>query len=292
MYKIAFIDLDGTLLNQYGEVEEETKKIIKRVIEKGTDIVIASGRPVDAIKQIAKEIESKNYFIAGNGALIYDLQKDEIIYKETIKKEKALEIIKICNENNIYYNIYTKNEILTSELKYNVLYYYKENQNKEERNKTRINIVQDIYKYIEEKEEEILKITVCDENKAIFESILKRLKQVKGIEVLDVSHMSKKIIKSGTEKKEINYYYTEIMLKDTDKWKAIEYLINKLKIKKEEIIAIGDNSNDKKMIEQAGLGIVMKGSAQEVIKVANYVTEESNNENGVGKALGKIILKE
>lgn len=292
MYKIAFIDLDGTLLNQYGEVEEETKKIIKRVIEKGTDIVIASGRPVDAIKQIAKEIESKNYFIAGNGALIYDLQKDEIIYKETIKKEKALEIIKICNENNIYYNIYTKNEILTSELKYNVLYYYKENQNKEERNKTRINIVQDIYKYIEEKEEEILKITVCDENKAIFESILKRLKQVKGIEVLDVSHMSKKIIKSGTEKKEINYYYTEIMLKDTDKWKAIEYLINKLQIKKEEIIAIGDNSNDKKMIEQAGLGIVMKGSAQEVIKVANYVTEESNNENGVGKALGKIILKE
>ena len=168
MYKIAFIDLDGTLLNQYGEVEEETKKIIKSVIEKGTDIVIASGRPVDAIKQIAKEIESKNYFIAGNGALIYDLQKDEIIYKETIKKEKALEIIKICNENNIYYNIYTKNEILTSELKYNVLYYYKENQNKEERNKTRINIVQDIYKYVEEKEEEILKITVCDENKTIF----------------------------------------------------------------------------------------------------------------------------
>lgn len=289
MYKIAFIDLDGTLLNQYGAVEEETKKILKNVMDKGTDIVLASGRPVDAIKQIAKEIESKNYFIAGNGALIYDLQKDEIIYKETIKKEKVLEIIKICNENNIYYNIYTKNEILSSELKYNVLYYYKENQNKEERNKTKINIVQDIYKYIEEQDEEILKITVCDENKAIFDSILKRLKKVKGIEVLEVEHMSRKVIKNGTDTVEINYYYTEIMLKDTDKWKAIQYLINKLNINKEEIIAIGDNCNDKQMIENAGLGIVMKGSTKEVVDIADYITEETNNENGVAKALEKFI---
>ncbi len=289
MYKIAFIDLDGTLLNQYGAVEEETKKILKNIMDKGTDIVLASGRPVDAIKQIAKEIESKNYFIAGNGALIYDLQKDEIIYKETIKKEKVLEIIKICNENNIYYNIYTKNEILSSELKYNVLYYYKENQNKEEKNKTKINIVQDIYKYIEEKDEEILKITVCDENKAIFDSILKRLKKVKGIEVLEVEHMSRKVIKNGTDTVEINYYYTEIMLKDTDKWKAIQYLIDKLDIQKEEIIGIGDNSNDKQMIENAGLGIVMKGSAKEIIDIGNYVTEQTNNENGVAKALEKFI---
>lgn len=289
MYKIAFIDLDGTLLNQYGAVEEETKKILKNIMDKGTDIVLASGRPVDAIKQIAKEIESKNYFIAGNGALIYDLQKDEIIYKETIKKEKVLEIIKICNENNIYYNIYTKNEILSSELKYNVLYYYKENQKKEEINKTKINIVQDIYKYIEEKDEEILKITVCDENKAIFDSILKRLKKVKGIEVLEVEHMSRKVIKNGTDTVEINYYYTEIMLKDTDKWKAIQYLIDKLDIQKEEIIGIGDNSNDKQMIENAGLGIVMKGSAKEIIDIGNYVTEQTNNENGVAKALEKFI---
>ena len=101
--------------------------------------------------------------------------------------------------------------------------------------------------------------------------------------------MSKKIIKNGTEEVEISYYYTEIMLKDTDKWKAIQYLINKLSIKKEEIIAIGDNSNDKKMIENAGLGIVMKGSAKEVIEVADYETEYSNHENGVARTLKKII---
>ena len=101
--------------------------------------------------------------------------------------------------------------------------------------------------------------------------------------------MSRKVIKSGTDTIEINYYYTEIMLKDTDKWKAIQYLINKLNIQKEEVIGIGDNSNDKQMIENAGLGIVMKGSAKEVIDVADYVTEQTNNENGVAKALEKFI---
>ena len=76
MYKLIAVDLDGTMLNKYGTVTEETKKTIKQTIEQGTDVIIASGRPIDSIKEIAKEIESNNYFIAGNGALIYDIKKD------------------------------------------------------------------------------------------------------------------------------------------------------------------------------------------------------------------------
>ena len=74
MYKLIAVDLDGTMLNKYGTVTEETKKTIKQTIEQGTDVIIASGRPIDSIKEIAKEIESNNYFIAGNGALIYDIK--------------------------------------------------------------------------------------------------------------------------------------------------------------------------------------------------------------------------
>ena len=77
MYKLIAIDLDGTMLNSYGIVTENTKKVIKKTIERGTDVIIASGRPIDSIKAIAKEIGSEKYFIAGNGALIYDIQKDE-----------------------------------------------------------------------------------------------------------------------------------------------------------------------------------------------------------------------
>ena len=77
MYKLVAIDLDGTMLNKYGVVTDNTKEQIRRTIEKGIDVVIASGRPIDSTKTIAKEIGSKNYFIAGNGALIYDIQKEK-----------------------------------------------------------------------------------------------------------------------------------------------------------------------------------------------------------------------
>ena len=288
MYKLVAIDLDGTLLNQYGIVTDNTKNVVQKTIKKGIHVILASGRPIDSMKAIAKEIGSENYFIAGNGAIIYDIQKDEIIYNNFLPKEKILEIIKICDENSISYNVYTDKTIIANALKYNVLYYQKENLKKEESKKTKISIVENIYEYVKNaKENKFLKMTICDENKTVFQSIMRKLKKIVGIEVLDVSHMSRKTIKQGTEEYMIEYYYTEITAQNVDKWNALEYLIEKLNIKKEELIAIGDNINDKKMIENAGLGIVMQGSTPEVIKIADYITK-TNNDEGVAKALEKF----
>lgn len=288
MYKLVAIDLDGTMLNQYGIVTENTKKVIKSTIQKGTEVIIASGRPIDSIQTIAKEIGSEKYFIAGNGALIYDIQKDKIIYDKFLSKQKILEIIKICEENSITYNVYTDQTILATALKYNVLYYQKENLKKEESKQTKISIIDNLYEYVKnKKEEKYLKITICDENQMIFQSIIRKLRKIEGIEVLDVSHMSRKTIKQGTEEIKIEYYYTEITVKNVDKWYAIEYLMQQLKIQKEEVIAIGDNVNDKKMIQESGLGIVMAGSTPEVTRIADYMTT-SNNEEGVAKALEKF----
>ena len=205
-------------------------------------------------------------------------------------REKVLEIIKICEENSISYNVYTDKTILAKALKYNVLYYHKENLKKEESKKTNIRIVDNMYEYVKNmQEEKFLKITVCDENKSVFSSIIRKLRKVKNIEVLDVLHMSRKTIKQGSEDVPIEYYYTEIALQNVDKWDAILYLIDKLNINKEEVITIGDNINDKKMIENAGLGIVMQGSTPIVTEIADYVTD-SNNNDGVAKALEKFCL--
>lgn len=287
MYKLIAVDLDGTLLNRYGIVTENTKNTIKKVIEQGVEVVLASGRPIDSIQSIAKEIGSNGYFIAGNGALVYDIQKDEIIYEKSMKKEKVLEIIKICEENSISYNVYTEETILATALKHNVLYYHKENLKKEESKKTKINLVKNMYEYVSQmKEGRFLKITVCDESKTVFQSIIRKLREIEGIEVLDVAHMSRKMIQQGTEEIPIEYYYTEISLANVDKWNAIEFLAEKLQIKEDEIMAIGDNVNDQKMIEKAGLGIAMEGSTPDLIKVAKEVTK-SNNEEGVAKILQK-----
>ena len=285
MHKLVMVDLDGTMLTRRGIITEGTKSAIKNTMEKGTDVIIASGRPIDSIKTIAKEIESKNYFIAGNGALIYDIKKDKIIYEKILDKKKVLEIAKICEKNNITYNIYTEKTIIADKLKYNVLYYYKENLNKKEELKTNITIVSNIKEYVEKSEnEKFLKITICDENKSIFNSIIKKINAISNVKAMDVYHATRKTIKQGTEDINIEYYYTEISLKDVDKWDAIEYLLNILNISKEEIIAIGDNINDKEMIENAGLGVAMGQSMPEIKQIADYVTEDNENE-GVKKVL-------
>ena len=287
MYKLAAIDLDGTMLNQYGIVTQRTKQAIERAQQRGIEVIIASGRPMDSIKAIAEEIKSEKYFISGNGAIIYDIQNDEIIYENTLKKQKTLDIIKICEENSIYYNIYTEKEIIAKNLQCNVLYYHKENLNKEEKNKTHINIVENIYNYIVDRDEKVVKITICDNNQVIFNSIMRKLKEIEEIEVLEVSHMSRKIIRQGSVEVPIEYFYTEISAQNVDKWNAIEFLKEKMQIKTEEIVAIGDNVNDKKMIENAGLGIAMGESTPVIKNVANQITG-SNNEDGVAQALENL----
>ena len=291
MYKLVTVDLDGTLLNSYGEVTENTKEKIKKTQEKGVEIMIASGRPIDSIKTIAEEINSKKYFIAGNGAIIYDIQKEKIIYEKYIPRQKIIEIAKICEENNISYNIYTEKNIITQDLKYDVLYYYKENLKKDANKITSIIKVDSILEYVKnEPNIKCLKITVCDENQTIFKSIVRRLRAIENIDVMDVSHMSRKVFKQGTEDIEIGYFYTEISSTQVNKWQAIKYLLPILQIKPEEVIGIGDNINDKEMIENAGLGVCMGQSTPVIKEISDEITD-SNTEEGVANVLEKIFLQ-
>lgn len=289
MYKLIVIDLDGTLLNSYGQISEKNKLALNNAKEKGIQIVLASGRTTDSVKSIANEIGVQNYIICGNGSLIYDLQKEEIIYDKFIEKKKALQIIDICEKNSIYYNIYTENMVIAKTLNNNVLFYYQENANKPDNKKTKINIVQDIYEYVKNLENQnILKITISDNDVIIFNSIIRKLREVKDIDVLDVEHMSRKIIKTGTEESKLEYYYTEITKKNVDKWYAIEFLMENLNINSNEVLTIGDNVNDKLMIENAGCGVAMGNSAPYVKEVSNLVVA-NNNEDGVAEAIEKII---
>lgn len=289
MYKMIAIDLDGTLLNSYSEVTMENINALKYAKNKGIEIVLASGRIANSVANIANEIETNNYYISGNGSMLYDMQNSKILYENYINKEKMLELIKLCEENSIYYNIYTEDTVIAKSINYNVLFYNYENSKKSQERKTKLIIPDNVYTYIKESNiKKFLKMTICDENKIIFSGISKMMKKINEIDVLDVSHMSRKMIKSGTETIEIGYYYTEITKRNVDKWYAIEELMKIKGIKKEEVIAIGDNLNDKIMIENAGLGIAMGHSNPEVKKVADFVTK-SNNENGVALAIQKFI---
>ena len=76
-------------------------------------------------------------------------------------------------------------------------------------------------------------MSICDENKIVFSSILRKVKDIPDIDVLEVSHMSKKKIKMGTKEVSVGYYYTEVSSKNVDKCYAIEDIMKKENIAKE-----------------------------------------------------------
>ena len=291
MYKLVAIDLDGTLLDSYGQISDRNKNAIKNAIKKGTKIVLASGRGAMSVQNFGNEIGANEYAICGNGAMIYEFDTENIIYEQFLSKEKVLQLIKICEENSIYYSVYTENSIIAKSLNYNVMFYNHENANKPDNKKTNIYLTNDVYDYVlNRKEVDYTKITICDDNNIIFNSIIKKLRSIKEIDVLDVGHMSRKLMKLGTEIHSIEYFYTEITNENANKWNALEFLIQKLGIEKEEVIAIGDNVNDQTMLENAGLGVAMANSAPYIQQMANIVTE-SNNEDGIAKVIEKYILE-
>lgn len=290
MFKLMTIDLDGTLLNSFGEVSENTRKALLEAKARGTEVVLASGRPISSTESLAVELGVDNYLISGNGAAVYDIKEQKVIYDRFLSKEQVMKIAKLCDENSFFYNVYTEDEVIASSLNYNVLFYHKENVKKIEEKRTHINVVQNIMEYIEQSgKEKFLKITVCDESQFIFNSIMKRLKEINGIDVLETAYMSRKKIKDGTDDVDIQYYYTEITNENVNKWSAIEFLLDKLNIRPEEVISIGDNLNDKEMIENAGLGVVM-GNSNPIMKgLADEIVADNNSE-GVLEAINRFVL--
>ena len=142
MYKLMAIDLDGTLLTSTGEVTENTRIALKKAKEQGTEIILASGRPISSTESLAVELGVDNYLISGNGAAVYDIKEQKMVYDRFLSKEQVLKIARMCEENSFFYNVYTEDEVIASSLNYNILFYHKENVKKIEEKRTHINIVQ------------------------------------------------------------------------------------------------------------------------------------------------------
>ena len=62
------------------------------------------------------------------------------------------------------------------------------------------------------------------------------------------------------------------------------------KLDKEQVIAMGDNYNDESMIREAGLGVAVKNAVDAVKNVAQYITENDNNNGAVAEVIEKYIL--
>lgn len=277
-YKMLVADMDNTLLNREKNVSERNRNALSKAMEKGVKIVIATGRVYTSARLYAKLLGLNTPIIASNGAIIREADynrpghTEKTIYKNLLSLEAAVEMIRLSKKYDIFCHLFTEDTIYAEKLVDISLRYTNWNKYLGEEDRVKIIIADDLEKEIRENRPEILKAAIIDSDKEKISSIRRDILKTG---IVSVSQAMKNNL--------------EVMDKDASKGSAVRILSEMLQIKKEEIIAIGDNENDISMIEYAGLGIAM-GNAEESLKnAADYITGDYE-EDGVAQAIERYIL--
>ena len=84
--------------------------------------------------------------------------------------------------------------------------------------------------------------------------------------------------------------YLEFNPHGVNKGAGLLALAERLGIKQEETIAVGDSSNDLAMIRAAGLGCAVANASDEAKAAAGYVCAGSNDDGAVAEIIEKFVL--
>lgn len=269
-YKLLVLDVDGTLLNNAREISNRTLAALLKVQQMGVRIVLASGRPTYGLMPLAKTLELGNYggfILSYNGCQIIKAQNGEILFERRINPEMLPYLEKKARKNNFAIFTYHDDIIITDtpENEYIISEAVLNNQKiiKEDEFSTAVDFPPCKCMLVSNDEEALI----------VLEDHWRR--QLNG--TLDVFRSEP--------------YFLEVVPCGIDKANTLGALMEKLNIKREEVIAIGDGVCDVTMLQLAGMGIAM-GHSQDSVKVcADYVTA-SNEEDGVAQAVEKMILAE
>lgn len=268
-YKIIAIDLDGTLLNDNVEILPENKIAIQKAVEKGVHIIISSGRGYKSINNFVKELEIKDldfYGSAFHGSCVFKISTMEKIKEFYIDRNIILNIYdEIKNSDDIGVIIYKDgdNFYTMNKNSYVDMYY--------EKIKYPIKIINS-YNDISG---DFVKMLFIGNN----ENLIKYYNKFK---YLDEKNICKVFFSAS--------YLLEFMNPFASKGDSLKFICNKLGIDISESIGIGDNYNDIELIRDAGLGVAMKNGVDEAKYIANYVTNNDNNNCGVAEVINKFIL--
>jgi len=85
-------DMDGTLLNSDGAVSERNAGALRRAADAGTEVVIATGRPVWWLGPVT-DIGFDGTAICMNGAVVYDVGAKELISASPLTSEVMQEFV-------------------------------------------------------------------------------------------------------------------------------------------------------------------------------------------------------
>lgn len=270
-YKMVVMDMDNTLLNKEKQVSKRNKEALKKAMEKGVHLVVATGRIYVSARFYAKLLGINTPIIASNGAIIKEERTNNVIYKSVLQDEIAMEMVKLCRKHGLFCHLFSYDTVFTEKI-INISSRYMEwNESLEGEDKINIKLV-DLEDAIKEERGKILKAVVVDSDEGKLKAIRNEMFNNYGVSVSQSLRNN-----------------LEVMNKGVNKGNAIRILCELYGISKEEVIAIGDNENDISMIEYAGMGIAMENAADYIKEKADYITGHYQ-EDGVAQAIEKFIL--
>ena len=106
MVRMIALDLDNTLLTREGTLSARTLAALREAMARGVLVVLASGRMVEAMRNLAEEIPVNAPLIAFNGALAWDLREGRAAARFPLACEDAKAICRMAEERGLHIQAY------------------------------------------------------------------------------------------------------------------------------------------------------------------------------------------
>jgi Cof subfamily protein (haloacid dehalogenase superfamily) len=261
MIKLIVTDVDGTLLDNNSKLPEFNKKALLECKSKNIGVILATGKSISAVLHIIKVLGLGLPQITLNGTVILD-KNQEVISSTKVEEQYFYKVLSAIKEKG-----YRPLIALTDG---RILY---ESYDK-------------AFKVFETINEPIYKVDSL-EKETYARGCVSLSVAIKEDDPLDAYLRGRfsenlQLVRSGE-------YFFDILSLNASKGNALEFIANMFKISKDEIAVFGDSPNDLSMFGSAGLKIAVRNSYPEVLRNADYITDENYN-SGLGKAIYKYIL--
>lgn len=284
--KLIASDLDGTLLNEWGQVSERNKEMIKKAIDEGIRFVVATGRSWEAASKPLEEAGIISPIISLNGAILYD--GDATLRHEVpLESEVAKRVLSVSRDADMYLEFFTNKGIFSESREYFL--------------EVLVDIMQSANPNLSEEEIrehaqlrfQMEPVTFIDDYSTIFQMEDIVVYKVLGFSIdperlADVhAKLQEEAMLAITSSGDINLEFNH---PNAQKGMALERLAELYQISMQDVVAIGDNWNDVSMLQRAGKGIAMGNASEEIKRIADEVTN-SNREDGVAAVIERILQK-
>lgn len=266
--KYIFIDIDGTLTDRHGRVPFSAIKAIKWAREKGHKVFLATGRSKCEIFDYVIDIGFDGIVGAAGG---YVEIEGKVVESRSMTKAESERIINILEKNNIKFSVETDSSV------YN--------------NKKTQDFLREVFISLGRNIETDLFYNMM--------TGVNNFKEIEGINKIlyyDTDILIEDMRKKVGEKytivpytiKEFGRNSGEINIKGITKAKGMERVLEYYGGNIKDTIAIGDGGNDIEMLKFANTGIAMGNSSEILLKCADFITDNVEN-NGLASAVYKYL---